>query len=129
MFGLTFDTGALIALERGRLSMRKVYATAVLNAIPITVPAVVVAEWWRSGMRERERARVLRSLIVEPTTDYIARLAGAALTLAKGVQTIDALVMASASQRRGEIVYTSDPRDFEMLRQVPELAGVQIERV
>src|SRR5262245_14910227 len=114
--GLTFDTGALIGLERARHSMRKVYDTAVAHNIRITVPSVVVAEWWRAGAREKERARILRSVIVEPIDGSIARLAGSALTLVPGVQTIDAIVMASASQRGREVVYTSDPDDLLALR-------------
>ena len=83
IMGLTFDTGALIGLERARHSMRTVYATAVLSDVPITVPAVVVAEWWRAGLKEKERARILRSVVVEPISDFIGRLAGIALTLVR----------------------------------------------
>src|SRR5688572_28978847 len=105
MTGLTFDTGALIGLERAHHSMRKVYATAISNEIAITVPAVVVAEWWRAGFKEKERARILRSVIVEAVTDSVARLAGRALTLLPHAQVVDALVMASASGRGRETVY------------------------
>ena len=126
---LTFDTGALIGLVRSRHHMRKVYHTALVHDIVMTVPAVVVAEWWRSGVKEKERAKILRSLVVEPTNEYVARLAGAALTLLPKAQTIDALVLASASQRSGEVVYTSDPKDLEMLRaSVPFFAALRIER-
>jgi len=114
--GLTFDTGALIGLERVRHSMRKVYDTAITNGVPITVPTVVVAEWWREGFKEKERERILRSVVVEPVSDAIARLAGVALTRVPSAQTIDAIVMASASQRVGEVVYTSDAPDLELLR-------------
>ena len=41
--------------------MRLVYATAVAHLVPITVPAVVIAEWWRAGVREKERALVMAS--------------------------------------------------------------------
>jgi hypothetical protein len=51
--GLTFDTGALIGLERSRHYMRKVYDVAVSHDVRITVPSVVVAEWWRAGVKER----------------------------------------------------------------------------
>ena len=47
MTGLTFDTGALIALERRRQRMARIYATAVAGGLLVTVPAVVVSEWWR----------------------------------------------------------------------------------
>jgi predicted nucleic acid-binding protein len=124
--GITFDTGALIGLERRHHAMRKVYATAVTNGVPITVPAVVVTEWWRAGLREKERAAILRSVRVEPLTDYAARLAGVALGLVRGAGAIDAIVMASAALR-GDTVYTSDPGDFIALREgVPLFAVVQI---
>jgi hypothetical protein len=45
--GLTFDTGALIALERGRQRMREVFERSLERGQPITVPADVVTEWWR----------------------------------------------------------------------------------
>jgi predicted nucleic acid-binding protein len=126
MQGLTFDTGALIGLERRRHHMRKVYATAIAHGIPITIPGVVLAEWWRAGKHEKERATILRSVRVEPVGDHIARLAGVALGLVSGAGTIDAIVMASAALR-GDTVYTSDPGDLEALRRgVPQFAGVQI---
>ena len=111
--GLTFDTGALIALERRHQRMARVYATAVGDGIVITVPAVVVAEWWRG--RSDAREMVLRGVRVEDTTVAVARLAGEALAAATGATAIDALVMASAA-RRGDIVYTSDLADLERLR-------------
>jgi predicted nucleic acid-binding protein len=129
MTGLTFDTGALIGLERAHHSMRKVYVTAIAHDIPITVPAVVVAEWWRAGFKEKERGRILRSVLVEAVTDSIARLAGRALTILPRAQVVDALVMASASTRGSEVVYTSDPTDLQSLReQVREFRSIRIER-
>lgn len=125
--GLTLDTGALIGLERTRHHMRKVYDVAVMHDVRMTVPAVVVAEWWRAGRKEKERARILRSVMVESITDHIARLAGVALTLVPSAHTIDAIVMASACQRPGEIVYTSDLDDLERLREgVPQFADVRL---
>ena len=115
MAGLTFDTGALINLEHRRLDMRKVVETALLHTVPIIVPAVVVAEWWRSGAGHKQRETILRMFIIEPLTEYVARLAGHARSLVRGAETIDAIVMASASLR-GDVVYTSDPHDLERLR-------------
>jgi len=127
--GLTFDTGALIGIERARHHMRKVFDAAVMHDVRVTVPAVVVAEWWRQGRKEKERAQLLRAVVVDPLADHVARLAGIALTLVPRAQTIDALVMASACQRQNEIVYTSDVDDLEALRDaVPQFASVRIER-
>lgn len=127
--GLTFDTGALIGLERSRHHMRKVYDTAITHDMPITVPSVVVTEWWRAGFREKARAQILRSVTVDAVTEHVARLAGVALTLVPEAQTIDALVMASACQRQHEVVYTSDKGDLERLRDgVPQFAHIRLEQ-
>ena len=124
--GITFDIGALIALERRRHGMRKVYAAAMGAGFPITVPTVVVTEWWRAGHREKARLVVLRSVRLEPLVEHVARLAGAALGLVPGAGAIDAIVMASASLR-GDTVYTSDPDDMMALQHaVPSFASIQI---
>ena len=111
--GLTFDTGALIGLERRHQRIARVYVTAVTDGIPITVPAVVIAEWWRG--RSDARDAILRGIRVEHTTIRLAQLAGEALAAVPTASAVDALVMASAAQR-GDIVYTSDFTDLELLR-------------
>lgn len=124
--GLTFDTGALIGLERKRHGMRLVFATAVKHEIPIVVPTVVIAEWWRRGYRAKERSTILRAVRIEALSQPLARLAGEALGLVPRATPIDAIVMASASLR-SDTVYTSDPDDLLALRDgVPELAAVQV---
>ncbi len=124
--GITFDTGALIALERRRHRMRKVYAGAMTARFAITVPTVVVTEWWRAGHREKDRLIILRSVRVEPLFEHVAHLAGAALGLTPGAGAIDAIVMASASLR-GDTVYTSDVDDLMALqRALPVFHGVQV---
>jgi hypothetical protein len=118
------DTGALIALERGHQGIRKVHRLAFELGYPIVATTPVIAEWWRKGKRERDRMRILRTLVVEPPDGYVARLAGAAIGLvAAGV--VDALVMASASLR-GDTVYTSDMDDLARLQEI--FPSVQLER-
>jgi hypothetical protein len=111
--GLTFDTGMLVALERRKHRAWAIYRRAHERGAPITVPAPVVGEWWRG--RTDIRDFLIQSVRVEPLTDVLAKLAGAALASVKGATTIDAFVMSSAAQR-GDIVYTSDPDDLERLR-------------
>ena len=124
--GLTLDTGALIALEADRLAMRKVYYAALAQGFVITVPSAVLAEWWRAGRREKERARLLRSVHVEALEKHVAMMAGVALGLVPKSTTVDALVMASAALR-GDTVYTADVGDLERLRAgVAGFARVQI---
>jgi predicted nucleic acid-binding protein len=110
---LTLDTGALIALERRRLRIWKVLGRAhEIGVVPV-VPADVVAEWWRG--RSDIREHILRSVVVEPLTEALAKLAGEAMAFVKGATSVDAIVMASAA-RRGDAVYTSDVSDLERLR-------------
>ena len=112
MAGLTLDTGALIALERRRMTMRKRLQLALVDGRPITVPIVVIAEWWRGRTKLREQ--ILASVRVEPITDRLAKLAGEALAEVGGSNSVDALVMASAAQR-GDVVYTADLDDLTRL--------------
>jgi predicted nucleic acid-binding protein len=110
---LTFDTGALIALERRRQRIREVVERAVELDQRITVPADVVGEWWRG--RTDVRDAILESVEVEPLTEGLAKLAGEALAAVNGATLVDAVVMASAALR-GDVVYTSDVEDLERLR-------------
>jgi len=110
--GVTFDTGALIGLERRTERMKAVLARIAARQLPVTIPAVVVAEWYR-GQRDWRRVLALARW-VEPTTEALARVAGAALGATRGSSAIDAIVMASAAQR-GDVVYTSDVSDLQAL--------------
>ena len=113
MTGLTFDTGALIALERRRQRMKEIVERALAKDQTITVPADVIGEWWRG--RSDLRDSILASVDIEPLTERLAKLAGEALAAVKGATLVDAIVMASAASR-GDIVYSSDVEDLEKLR-------------
>ena len=115
MTGLTFDTGALIALERRKLRMRQVLERARDRDQLITVPADVVAEWWR-GATDIRRA-ILDSVDIEPLTLRLAQIAGEAMEAVPGATLVDAIVVASAASR-GDIVYSSDVHDLERIRRV-----------
>lgn len=113
MAALTFDTGALIALSRGDKRMHAVLVAAQERRTVITVPAVVVAEWWRVDSR-RSRL-ILERVDVEPISERLAKIAGEALAAVPRAAAIDAIVMASAAER-GDVVFTSDIEDLDRLR-------------
>lgn len=113
MTDITFDTGALIALERRRMRMRQVISRADDLEQRITVPADVIGEWWRGRTDVCEA--ILKGVNVEPLTEELAKVAGEALAAVRGATLVDAIVMASAASR-GDIVYTSDVQDLERLR-------------
>ena len=119
--GLTFDTGALVALERRSARARKIVERAVELKVRITVPAVVVTEWWRG--RTDVRDHIVDAVRVEPLSERVAKLAGEALAAVRGATAVDAIVMASAAQR-GDVVYTSDVDDLQRL--ATHFRGVRI---
>jgi predicted nucleic acid-binding protein len=110
---LTFDTGALIALERRKERAMKVYTHARDRGLVIAAPNVTLAEWWR-GRTDRREA-VARGVLIEPVSDAVMKLAGVALGKVRMATAIDAIVAAFAVQRTG-IVYTGDVADFEALQ-------------
>ena len=111
--GITLDTGALIALERRSPRMAKIIHEATAERVAVTVPAAVVAEWWRGSSRRLDG--ILAMLDVEPLSERLAKLTGEALAAVKGSTVVDAMVMVSAA-RRGDVVYTSDEVDLVRLR-------------
>ena len=118
--GITFDTGALIALERNRLRIARIYRAAREQRRVITVPTVVVAEWVRQGAGERTRERLLASMVVEELTRDLAEKAGRVIGQVRGIApdkgTIDAVVMTSA-WLRGDAIFTSDLPDMNRIKQ------------
>lgn len=130
--GLTFDTGALIALERRDTTMRAIWRAALEDDVPITVPAVAVLEWWHGS--PGQSARILRAMTVEPLDEELARAAGAALAKCEkgprgsGPSVVDAVVVVSAA-RRGDVVYTSDVDDLRRICASASLRGARIVRI
>lgn len=112
---ITFDTGALIGLERRRPRVRQVVERAKERGLDIYVPSVCVAEWWRK--RSDHGETILAALVVVHTDDDLVRSAGEAQAAVPEATTIDAIVMAAAA-RVGGVVYTSDAGDLERLRSV-----------
>jgi predicted nucleic acid-binding protein len=110
--GVTLDTGALVALERRRDRVLRLLRAARERAMPVTVPAAVVAEWWRGRTDARET--ILGALLVEPMTENLARSAGEALRAIRGATVVDAIVMASAACRN-DVVLTGAVEDLVRL--------------
>jgi len=64
--GMTLDTGALIALERGAKRMRVQIKVASETGTRITVPAPVLIEWWRAGFGRRHEEILARCTSSRP---------------------------------------------------------------
>jgi predicted nucleic acid-binding protein len=119
--GATLDTGFLVALEHRKASALALLRLFHTDRAELTVPAVVLAEWWRASPgHQYVRSTLPASFKIESIDRTLAEAAGTALARLRkkgrtnDAVTIDALVMASA-QRRGDVVYTSDPADLALL--------------
>jgi hypothetical protein len=111
---LTLDSGALIAIDRGDLTVHVLLKESIRRRQVVTVPAPVVGQVWRDGSRQARLAKVLKACRVEPTSEEDARAAGVLLGKAGGADIVDALVVLGAV-RRGDEVVTSDPSDLAAL--------------
>lgn len=111
---ITYDAGALIAVDRDDLRMFSRHKQAVSSGIVPVVPAPVIWQVWRNGSRQAKLARFLKGCRIEPIDDDLAREAGILLGRTGTDDGVDAVVVLSA-QRRGGVVYTSDPDDLGRL--------------
>lgn len=113
MTGLTLDSGMLIGLERRKQRAVDVYRRAKERGARLTVPTPIIGEWWRG--RSDIREDILLSVVVEPLSEAVAKLAGEAIARVAGATPVDAYVMASAAIR-GDDVLTSDVDDLTRLQ-------------
>jgi hypothetical protein len=121
--GITYDTGALVAADRGE---RRIWARhrALLETREVpTVPAPVVAQGWRGGGRQALLARLLVGCDVEALDDGQARSVGVLEARSATTDVVDATVVEGAL-RRHDLVLTSDPED---LKSIASAAGRRLE--
>lgn len=111
--GLTYDTGALIAAERGDRFVWSLHRAALARGMVPIIPGGVLAEAWRGGPQPR-LSQLLLGCDVEPLARDQARATGSLAARAKTSQIVDASVVECAL-RRGHAVVTSDPSDLQTL--------------
>lgn len=111
--GYTYDSGALIAAERGNVRMWGMHNDMVSKGVRPVVPAGVLAQVWRGGSgRQAALARMLQQCEVEPLEEGLAKQVGVALQKAGSSDVVDTSVVVSAIGR-GDSVVTSDPQDIQ----------------
>jgi hypothetical protein len=112
--GVTYDTGALIAADRGERRMwARHRALLTLREVP-TVPAPVVAQSWRGGGRQALLSRLLAGGDVEALDDGQARSVGSLAARAGTADIVDACVVEGAL-RRHDLVVSSDEDDLQAI--------------
>ncbi len=119
--GVTYDTGALIASQRGDRLLWALHRAALARDLSPTVPAGVLAQAWRGGPQHR-LSRLLRGCRVVSLTEPRARAVGA-LAASSGHRDIVDLAVAETAMRRDEAVVTSDPAH---IRRIAAAVGRQV---
>ncbi len=112
--GVTYDSGALIAAERGERPMWARHRALLLRRVVPTVPAPVVAQCWRGTPRQAQLARLLAGCEVEALDDTRARATGTLAGRARTTGVVDASVVEGAL-RRGDFIISSDEGDLSAI--------------
>jgi len=112
--GITYDTGALIAADRGERRIWARHRALLAARTSPTVPAPVVAQAWRGGGRQVLLRQLLRGCDVEPLDDRLARAAGSLAAKGGTSDVVDATVTEGAL-RRHDLVISSDAEDLAAL--------------
>jgi predicted nucleic acid-binding protein len=114
--GVTLDTGALIAIERGDRRLQALLEEATAAGAHLAVPAGVVAQAWRGSNRQARLARFLGLAMVSviPMDDPQARAAGVLCGRAGTMDMIDASVVICARTLHHAVI-TGNPDDLAAL--------------
>ncbi len=110
---ITFDTGALIAIENRSKRMQALLEEIDRHHWEIAVPAGVVAQVWRGGPRQARIASLLSDKRTEvvPLDATMARVVGLLCGKSGHSDVVDVSVAICARQRSLRVV-TSDPADL-----------------
>ncbi len=109
--GITYDSGGLIAADKGERRMWVRHRALLARREVPTVPAPVVVQAWRGTSRQALLARFLTGCFVESLDDGRARSAGALAAQGAATDVVDACVVEGAL-RRGDLVVSSDHDDL-----------------
>jgi predicted nucleic acid-binding protein len=110
---ITFDTGALIAIEHRSQRMQALLDEIDRRDWQVAIPAGVVAQAWRGGPRQARIAALLSDertevvLLDDPTARAVGLLCGKS----GHADVIDVSVAICARQRNLHVI-TSDPDDL-----------------
>lgn len=118
--GLTLDTGALIAADKGERGIWRYFKEAVARGARVTVPAPALAQAWRGN--SPQVARLLAGCEVEVLDEVRAKRTGELLAKARRSDVVDAVAVLGALAR-GDAILTSDPDE---IRAVVAAAGAGI---
>jgi hypothetical protein len=113
---ITFDAGALIAIERRSRRMQALLEEIDRRDWQVAVPAGAVAQAWRGGPRQARIAALLsdqRTQVIA-LDDPVARAVGVLFGRSGHADVVDVSVALCARERNLHVV-TSDPEDLRAI--------------
>lgn len=113
MAALIFDSGALIAIERGDRAVGALLTAAALDGTEAIASTACIAEVWRNPARQAKLTRALQGFVERDLDSARARSCGLLLATARSDDVTDAAV--SLLAQNGDTVLTSDPDDIKTL--------------
>jgi len=119
---IVYDTGALLAAERGNPDFLALHDEVTKARIRPVVPVVVLAQAWCGGP-QHQISRVLKGSDILPDDQRVGRAAGVACAASGTADVVDAIVIVTAVQNQAPVV-TSDPGD---LARIADAIGVKIQ--
>jgi len=103
---IVFDTGGLIALDRGDRKVGVLLATAAASGVEAVTSTACVAQLWRDPARQARLARALAGFLECSLDPAAARNCGRLLAHAGTIDVVDATLGSPRRDRR----YGSDQR-------------------
>jgi hypothetical protein len=113
MAALVFDTGGLIALDRGDREVGALLSLAAASGVEAVTSTACVAQAWRDPARQARLTRALSGCLEHPLDAATARACGRLLARANTVDVVDAAVVLLVEP--GDTVLTSDAEDIARL--------------
>lgn len=113
---LIFDSGALIALERGDRDVADIMDMAAESEIESVTSSTCIAQVWRDPARQARLTRALAGFREKPLDGEHARRCGLLLARSGSDDVVDAAVATLAKD--GDLILTSDPEDISLLLEV-----------
>jgi len=122
--GLTLDSGALLALERGRRELA-LLLRAALDGGGVAIPSGVLAQSWLGGARQARIGALIGDRRVQvPALDRELALGIGRLLAATGSSDVVDGQVALVATAGGDVVVTSDAA--EVRRLAPALPVVEV---
>ena len=125
MSGLTLDTGALIAFERGNPFVAAILQRAIAANAAIALPTTVLAQAIRDPAKQVALTTLMRASITTIVDlDRPAALAVGRMLAISGTSDITDAHVALTATSRNHAIATSDPKDLAHLAPDTELIKI-----